>query len=161
MVPTPNIDAMSAEGIRFSRWSMQHVCSPTRTSLFMSRYPWRDGLGGSVIVNGVPNDLPWNYTVLPQVLKRGTTSEQQSYADQEYNRHTVPASYSSSVPADESPDEHQVSGGDAIAYSRSLFLSICAGNALALGKWDCGMTYNASLPTKRGFDRFQGYYDAD
>lgn len=32
---------------------------------------------------------------------------------------------------------------------------------MALGKWDAGMTYNASTPIRRGYDTFRGYYDAD
>lgn len=107
-VPTPNIDALASEGIRLEGFRVHRVCSPTRTAFMSGRYAWRNGLGGTVITNGHPYDLPLNLTTLPQVLKRGGP------------RYTA-----------------------------------------AFGKYDNGMTFNASLPTNRGFDDFVGYYDAD
>ena len=45
ILKTPNLDAMSREGIRFTRWySGAPVCSPTRGSCLTGRHPYRYGI---------------------------------------------------------------------------------------------------------------------
>lgn len=46
--PTPNIDALLAEGIRFNRGYASPVCGPTRACLQTGRYAFRTGFGGNV-----------------------------------------------------------------------------------------------------------------
>ena len=44
-IPTPNIDALAREGIRFSKFYNNGRCSPTRASLLTGQYPQKVGLG--------------------------------------------------------------------------------------------------------------------
>ncbi|MCX6926569.1 MAG: sulfatase-like hydrolase/transferase, partial [Verrucomicrobia bacterium] len=43
-IKTPNIDALAAAGIRFSRFYAQQTCSPTRASVMTGRHPNRMGV---------------------------------------------------------------------------------------------------------------------
>ncbi len=48
VLKTPNLDAMSSEGIRFDRWyAGAPVCSPTRGSCMTGRHPYRYGIFGA------------------------------------------------------------------------------------------------------------------
>jgi len=70
---TPNIDALAADGIRFSRfYANSPVCSPTRSSLMTGCYPDRVGVPG--VIRTFPSDN-WGYLspripLIPAVLKR-------------------------------------------------------------------------------------------
>ncbi len=44
-IPTPNIDALAREGIRFSKFYNNGRCSQTRASLLTGQYPQKVGLG--------------------------------------------------------------------------------------------------------------------
>ncbi len=44
-IPTPNIDALAAGGIRFAKFYTNARCSPTRASLMTGMYPHRVGVG--------------------------------------------------------------------------------------------------------------------
>ena len=44
-VPTPNIDALAAGGVRFTQFYNTARCSPTRASLISGLYPHQAGLG--------------------------------------------------------------------------------------------------------------------
>ncbi len=49
-IPTPNLDAMAASGIRFTdAHSPSAVCSPTRYALLTGTYAWRSALKSSVL----------------------------------------------------------------------------------------------------------------
>ncbi len=43
-IHTPNIDRMAREGVRFERFHVNPVCSPTRASLMTGRYYYRTGV---------------------------------------------------------------------------------------------------------------------
>src|SRR6185436_15380845 len=43
--PTPNIDALAADGVLFKNAYASPTCSPTRASILTGRYPFRTGLG--------------------------------------------------------------------------------------------------------------------
>jgi arylsulfatase A len=46
---TPNLDALAADGLRFTDFhSNGAVCSPTRAALMTGRYQQRSGIGGVV-----------------------------------------------------------------------------------------------------------------
>jgi arylsulfatase A-like enzyme len=66
---TPNIDRVSAEGLRFDRFYSQPICTPTRAALMTGRYPWRCGMASGVILNHLRYGLPLDETTLAQTLK--------------------------------------------------------------------------------------------
>ncbi len=70
--PTPNIDALAAEGVRFANaWAMP-ICSPTRAAIQSGRYGFRTGIGDLV---RIPEDgfyFSEAETTLPEMLDLGT-----------------------------------------------------------------------------------------
>ena len=48
---TPNIDRISAAGIRFDRFYSQALCTPARSALMTGRYAWRTGMASGIILN--------------------------------------------------------------------------------------------------------------
>ena len=44
-IPTPNLDALAARGIRFTQFYSTPRCSPTRASLLTGLYPHQAGMG--------------------------------------------------------------------------------------------------------------------
>ncbi|HTM49870.1 MAG TPA: sulfatase [Bryobacteraceae bacterium] len=68
-LPTPNIDRMAAEGVKFRQfYSANPLCSPSRAALMTGRYPTRVGVQRVLF----PNDtigLPDNETTVGQMLK--------------------------------------------------------------------------------------------
>lgn len=69
-IPTPNIDKMAAEGIRFTHfYSASPVCTPSRASLLTGRYAVRTGMP-SVIGPGDQSGLPSTETNIAQVMKK-------------------------------------------------------------------------------------------
>ena len=55
-IPTPNIDALAAQGIRFTKFYTNARCSPTRASLMTGMYPHRVGVGA---LSGLNHDTPF------------------------------------------------------------------------------------------------------
>ena len=56
---TPNLDAMSAEGITFTRWySAAAMCSPTRGSCYTGRNPYRFGVTFAMKGMLEPTEIP-------------------------------------------------------------------------------------------------------
>lgn len=70
-IPTPNVDRIAAEGIRFTdAHSPSSVCSPTRYGLLTGRYAWRTRLQNGVVAPwGPPLFAPDRLTV-PELVKR-------------------------------------------------------------------------------------------
>jgi arylsulfatase A-like enzyme len=67
LAPTPNIDALAANGVRFTQgYSSGCVCSPGRVGLLTGRYQARTGHDANP---GKGEDLPLTETLLPQRLK--------------------------------------------------------------------------------------------
>jgi arylsulfatase len=68
-IPTPNLDQMASEGIRFrSFYSASPVCSASRAALLTGRYPVRSGINGVLF----PDDnkgIPESETTIAQMLK--------------------------------------------------------------------------------------------
>ena len=73
LAPTPNIDALAANGVRFTQgYSSGCVCSPGRVGLLTGRYQSRTGHDANP---GKGEDLPLSETLMPQRLKEsGYTS---------------------------------------------------------------------------------------
>ena len=65
--PTPNLNALAAQGVRFtSAWACP-VCSPTRACLLTGRHAFRTGVGEAVTAVAA-NSLTSTETTLPEVI---------------------------------------------------------------------------------------------
>ena len=61
--PTPQIDALAAEGMRFLNLNVENQCTPTRSAIHTGRLPIRSGTQ-KVAAPGEPDGLaPWEYTI--------------------------------------------------------------------------------------------------
>ncbi len=68
-VPTPNLDKLSAEGMRFTdAHSPSTVCTPTRYSLLTGRMAFRTGMRGVFTGVGGPCMIEDGRLTLPQML---------------------------------------------------------------------------------------------
>jgi arylsulfatase A len=74
-IPTPNLDRLAAEGIRFTdAHAPTSVCTPTRYALLTGRYAWRSPLKRGVLI-------PWGQTLIaPERLTVASMLQQQGYA---------------------------------------------------------------------------------
>ena len=60
--PTPRIDALAAQGLRFTNFNVESDCVPTRSALMTGRHPIRTGALQSVPA-GLPQGIvPWEVT---------------------------------------------------------------------------------------------------
>lgn len=63
-VPTPEIDKVANEGIRFLNYNVQNQCTPSRSALHTGRLPIRSGTYKVPILKGAADGLaPWEYTI--------------------------------------------------------------------------------------------------
>ncbi|MXW64398.1 MAG: arylsulfatase [Bacteroidetes bacterium SB0662_bin_6] len=70
-VPTPHIDRLAAEGMRFTdAHSPSAVCTPTRYGLLTGRYAWRTHLKRGVLVGYSPNLIDTTRLTLPGMLRQ-------------------------------------------------------------------------------------------
>ena len=71
-VATPNLDALAANGLRFTRFYNAARCCPTRASLLTGLYPHQAGVGGMTVDRGVPGyrgTLGPNTVTIAEVLR--------------------------------------------------------------------------------------------
>jgi arylsulfatase len=71
-IATPNLDALAANGVRFSQFYNTARCCPTRASLLTGLYPHQAGVGHMMTDNGKPGyrgDLNTSCRVFGEVLK--------------------------------------------------------------------------------------------
>jgi arylsulfatase A-like enzyme len=62
-VPTPRIDQLAAQGMRFTNFNVQNQCTPTRSAIHTGRLPIRSGTQ-KVPAPGEPQGMaPWEYTI--------------------------------------------------------------------------------------------------
>lgn len=66
---TPTLDALAADGLRFTRAYASSVCSPTRGSLLSGLHPQRTGLGWITDTGGRVGQLPGSVHTIPEVLR--------------------------------------------------------------------------------------------
>ena len=73
LIPTPNMDRLAAEGVRFTdAHSPSAVCTPTRYGLLTGRYCWRTPLKSEVLFNYEPPLIePTRLTVASLLKKQG------------------------------------------------------------------------------------------
>lgn len=75
--PTPTIDALAAQGVRFTNaWSCP-LCSPTRASLMTGRLPSEHGVGAALPLGP---GLPLAEVTIPEALARALPSTSVAYA---------------------------------------------------------------------------------
>ncbi|MGY1553151.1 arylsulfatase [Microbacterium sp. A588] len=72
-IRTPNIDRLAAEGLRYTRFDVTPLCSPTRAALLTGRNPHAVGMGTIVqFASGDPGytgTVPQSAAMLPMMLK--------------------------------------------------------------------------------------------
>jgi arylsulfatase len=61
--PTPRLDQLAAEGLRFTNFNVEAECTPTRSALMTGRMPIRSGTA-RVALPPLPQGIaPWEYTL--------------------------------------------------------------------------------------------------
>ena len=69
--PTPRLDRLASEGLRFLNFNVESDCVPTRSALMTGRHPIRTGAIQSVPA-GLPQGLiPWEITIAQLLAGRG------------------------------------------------------------------------------------------
>ncbi len=72
--PTPQIDKLATQGIRFTNFNVQNQCTPTRSALMTGRLPIRSGTQ-RVPAPGEPQGMaPWEYTIAELLSDAGYTT---------------------------------------------------------------------------------------
>lgn len=66
--PTPNIDRLASEGLRFTQFLVEPACTPSRAALMTGQYSIRNGLS-LVIMPGTSNTLPGTAFTMGQLFK--------------------------------------------------------------------------------------------
>ena len=66
---TPAIDALAKEGVKLENYYVLPVCTPTRSAILSSRFPFRTGLQVSTISPAKPYGLHLNYSTLADELR--------------------------------------------------------------------------------------------
>jgi arylsulfatase len=69
--PTPRIDALAAEGLRFLNFNVESDCVPTRSALMTGRHPIRTGALQSVPAGLPQGIIPWEITLAQLISGRG------------------------------------------------------------------------------------------
>jgi arylsulfatase len=69
--PTPRLDALAAEGMRFTNFNVEVECTPSRSALLTGRMPVRSGTWRAASP-GLPGGLaPWEVTLAEMLSDRG------------------------------------------------------------------------------------------
>jgi arylsulfatase len=72
-VPTPTLDALAKDGIRFNRFNTSAVCSATRAALLTGRDPHAVGVGNIVDLatgyEGYDSVIPKSAAMIPRILR--------------------------------------------------------------------------------------------
>lgn len=72
--PTPRIDKLAAEGLRFTNFNVEAECCPSRSAFMTGRLPIRTGTS-KVPLPGMPQGIaPWEYTLAELLGEAGYSS---------------------------------------------------------------------------------------
>jgi arylsulfatase A-like enzyme len=69
--PTPRIDGLAAEGLRFLNFNVESDCVPTRSALMTGRHPIRTGAIQSIPAGLPQGIIPWEITIAQLLAARG------------------------------------------------------------------------------------------
>jgi len=63
-IPTPRIDKLASEGVRFTNYNVEVQCTPSRSAILTGRHPVRSGtFRVSYPGEGLSGMAPWEYTI--------------------------------------------------------------------------------------------------
>lgn len=70
--PTPRIDKLASEGIRFNNYNVEVQCTPSRSAIMTGRHPVRSGTYSVLPPPGRPAGMaPWEYTIAELLSSAG------------------------------------------------------------------------------------------
>jgi len=69
--PTPRIDELASEGLRFLNFNVESDCVPTRSALMTGRHPIRTGAIQSIPAGLPQGIIPWEITIAQLLAARG------------------------------------------------------------------------------------------
>src|SRR3984893_3423666 len=69
--PTPRIDRLASEGLRFLNFNVESDCVPTRSALMTGRHPIRTGAIQSIPAGLPQGIIPWEITIAQLLSRRG------------------------------------------------------------------------------------------
>jgi arylsulfatase A-like enzyme len=70
--PTPRIDKLASEGIRFNNYNVEAQCTPSRSAILTGRHPVRSGTFSVLPPPGRPSGMaPWEYTIAELLSSAG------------------------------------------------------------------------------------------
>ena len=68
-IRTPALSQLAASGLVLDNYYVMPLCTPSRASFMTGRHAMQLGLQHGVIRDSVPDSVPINETMLPQLLK--------------------------------------------------------------------------------------------
>jgi len=149
---TPNLDALSQQGLRFDNFWSQPVCSPTRATLLTGQYGFRNGVG--VPVNGITGQS-WPRPAKPAGAPFESAGMGGGMAGASTEAAAIPDGGAEALV---NLERHALAD-DAFTFPQALKADPNLGYELAaIGKWHLANDTNGGLrhPLRVGFDHYSG-----